>query len=68
MLSQTILLGYHCFNQVYRTSAGRCELFQMIYHWAEAEMKYFSSCYFPLLLAFWYPLALEAEVLRNRCG
>lgn len=29
------------------------------------KLKYFSSCYFPLLLGFLYPLALEAEVLRN---
>lgn len=29
------------------------------------KWKYFPSCYFPLLLGFLYPLALEAEVLRN---
>lgn len=29
--------------------------------------KYFSNCYFPLLLGFLYPLTLEAEVLRYCC-
>lgn len=29
------------------------------------KLKYISSCYFPLLLGFLYPLALEAEVLGN---
>lgn len=61
MLSQTFLWGYHCFKHMLpRVSCFR-------WHIIGLKPKYFSNCYFPLLLGFLYPLTLEAEVLRYCC-